>query len=59
MGKLEADSLELEPKLIAIRRQLHQHPELSNEEFETTAAIRQWLEEAGIRIAKYPLPTGL
>jgi len=46
-------------QLVAIRRQLHAHPELSHEEFETTAAIRGWLDEAGIRIADYPLRTGV
>ncbi|RED55918.1 amidohydrolase [Cohnella phaseoli] len=46
-------------QLVAIRRQLHAHPELSHEEFETTATIRGWLEEAGIRIADYPLRTGV
>lgn len=49
----------LEQKLIAIRRHLHQHPELSNEEFETTRAIRKWLEEANIRILDFPLKTGV
>ncbi len=46
-------------QLVAIRRQLHAHPELSHEELETTAAIRGWLDEAGIRIADYPLRTGV
>ncbi|WP_372632183.1 amidohydrolase [Cohnella sp.] len=46
-------------QLVAIRRQLHAHPELSHEEFETTASIRGWLSEAGIRIADYPLRTGV
>lgn len=46
-------------RLVGIRRRLHEHPELSGEEFETTAAIRGWLEEAGIRIAAYPLRTGV
>lgn len=49
----------LERKLVSIRRHLHEHPELSHEEVETTAAIRGWLTEAGIRIARYALPTGL
>jgi len=55
-------SLAAEPlalKLIDIRRQLHANPELSCEEFETTEAIRGWLREAGIRIADYPLRTGV
>ncbi|MFC4599532.1 amidohydrolase [Cohnella hongkongensis] len=46
-------------QLVAIRRQLHARPELSHEEFETTDAIRGWLSEAGIRIADYPLRTGV
>lgn len=46
-------------RLIDIRRELHANPELSGEEFETTAAIRGWLEKEGIGIADYPLKTGL
>ncbi|XID93426.1 amidohydrolase [Paenibacillaceae bacterium WGS1546] len=46
-------------QLVAIRRHLHANPELSFEEFETTKAIRGWLSEAGIRIADYPLRTGV
>jgi amidohydrolase len=39
---------------------LHRYPELSHEEFETTARIRGWLEEAGIRIAeRHALRTGV
>ncbi|QAY67183.1 amidohydrolase [Paenibacillus protaetiae] len=49
----------LHAKLVAVRRQLHAHPELSNEEFETTKAIRGWLSEAGIRILELPLQTGV
>ena len=49
----------IERQLVAIRRQLHEHPELSHEEFETTASIRGWLTEAGIRIVDYGLQTGV
>jgi len=49
----------IEEKLIGIRRHLHQHPELSHEEFETTASIRDWLTEAGIRVVDYGLQTGV
>lgn len=38
------------------RRYLHQHPELSGEEFETAAYIRKCLEELGIEILDYPAP---
>ncbi|MFC4810822.1 amidohydrolase [Paenibacillus sp. GCM10023250] len=54
------DSLaELEARLVAIRRELHRNPELSLEEFETTASIRRWLEDAGIRVLDYGLRTGV
>lgn len=50
---------ELATRLVEVRRHLHENPELSHEEFETTAFIKAWLEEAGIRIAPYSLRTGL
>ncbi|PWC14652.1 M20 peptidase aminoacylase family protein [Brenneria corticis] len=43
----------------AFRHDLHQHPELSNQEFETTAKIRAVLEKEGIRVLDLPLKTGL
>ncbi|KFN01583.1 amidohydrolase [Bacillus clarus] len=49
----------LTEKLISIRRHLHQYPELSYEEFETTKAIKNWLEEANITIIDSNLKTGV
>ncbi|GMK45165.1 hydrolase [Paenibacillus glycanilyticus] len=46
-------------RLTDIRRELHRNPELSHEEFETTIRIKSWLEAGGIRIADYPLKTGV
>ncbi|AXO94237.1 hydrolase [Bacillus anthracis] len=45
--------------LISIRRNLHEHPELSYEEFETTKAIKNWLEEKNITIINSNLETGV
>ena len=45
--------------LTNIRHGLHRHPELANEEFKTTAALREALEAANIRILPLPLKTGL
>lgn len=59
MGYTAEHSEAWEKRLVAIRRQLHQYPELSNEEVATTAGIRGWLEEAGIRILPHVLRTGL
>jgi len=44
---------------IVIRRHLHRYPELSGEEYETTAYIKQTLEKIGVRIVDYGLQTGL
>src|SRR3954451_3838299 len=46
-------------KLVAYRRELHEHPELSMKEYETTKRIRGWLEEAGITILAFPLEVGI
>ncbi|OZQ69344.1 hydrolase [Paenibacillus sp. VTT E-133280] len=45
--------------LIGIRRHLHRHPELSNEEYETTKYIISLLERTGVRIIDYGLSTGV
>ena len=46
-------------KLVAYRRELHAHPELSAKEFATTERIRYWLTEEGVTILDFPLETGL
>lgn len=51
--------LPLNEEMTAIRRHIHQHPELSNEEFETTKLIREKLTEYGIEIAEIGLKTGV
>lgn len=49
----------LEEKLTEAFCWFHRHPELSYEEYETTARIREYLEEAGIEILPAKLETGL
>lgn len=46
-------------ELVAFRRDLHMHPELGNQEFRTTAAIKARLEQAGLEPRVLPLGTGL
>ncbi|MEO3974057.1 amidohydrolase [Streptomyces sp. CAU 1734] len=46
-------------ELIAFRRDLHMHPELGNQEFRTTAAIKARLEQAGLRPRVLAVGTGL
>lgn len=40
-------------------RKLHQHPELSNQEYETTKTIRYYLQKANIRILELGAKTGV
>ncbi|PWI17647.1 amidohydrolase [Streptomyces sp. Act143] len=49
----------LRAELVAFRRDLHMHPELGNQEFRTTAAIKARLEKAGLRPRVLPVGTGL
>ena len=46
-------------KLREIRHYLHQHPEISENEFETTAFIKKHLKDLGIEPLAYPLKTGI
>ncbi|MGW2478898.1 amidohydrolase [Streptomyces sp. NPDC001571] len=52
-------SEELFAELVAFRRDLHMHPELGNQEFRTTAAIKARLEAAGLEPRVLPSGTGL
>ncbi len=49
----------LRAELVAFRRDLHMHPELGNQEFRTTAAIKERLERAGLRPRVLDTGTGL
>lgn len=44
---------------IAWRRHLHQHPELSTQEFDTTAYLRKTVTRLGYKLLPIRLPTGL
>ncbi|MEU5208059.1 amidohydrolase [Streptomyces sp. NPDC020742] len=46
-------------ELIAFRRDLHRNPELGNQEFRTTAAIKERLERAGLQPRVLATGTGL
>ncbi|WP_299533046.1 amidohydrolase [uncultured Streptomyces sp.] len=50
---------ELRNELIAFRRDLHMHPELGNQEFRTTAAVKARLERAGLKPTVLATGTGL
>lgn len=52
-------SSDLNEYLIAIRRHLHQYPELSTQEFETTKFIKEKLDEIGLKISNTSMKTGV
>ena len=49
----------IEPELIAWRRHLHQHPEVSFEETQTTLWLVERLRELGVEAIDRPTETGL
>ncbi|MFF4586960.1 amidohydrolase [Streptomyces sp. NPDC001388] len=49
----------LRAELVAFRRDMHMHPELGNQEFRTTAAIKARLEKAGLTPRVLAVGTGL
>ena len=49
----------LAPQLIADRNTLHQHPELSHQEFQTTAFLKQRLMEFGVELEPLNMETGV
>lgn len=49
----------LYPAQVRLRRKLHQRPELSNEETETTSLLSRELSRLGLKLNTYGLPTGV
>lgn len=46
--RIVALAAELEPQVIAWRRDLHQHPELGNREFRTAALVAEHLDRKSV-----------
>jgi len=58
-GKLHAVIESINDKVIAFRHQLHEHPELSGAEKETTHLLKTLMERAGLRVTTYKEHYGL
>lgn len=56
---LEADYKAIEPKVIEWRRDIHQHPELSNREFKTAEKIATHLKSLGLEVQTGVAHTGV
>lgn len=59
LGNNELATEKFYDNLTKVRQHLHQNPELSNQEFETTRFIRNYLDNLGINIIETDLKTGL
>ncbi len=53
----KADSLQ--SKVVAFRRDFHEHPELGNHEFRTSAIIAKYLRSLGIEVKEHVATTGV
>jgi N-acetylcysteine deacetylase len=59
VNALQTQAEKLQQRLVEIRRELHQNPELSMEEFATTKRIEGWLQQIGLPVLDYDLPVGV
>jgi len=57
--KLQKDIADIESKVITWRRDIHQHPELSNREFETAEKIAKHLKSLGLKVTTGVGKTGV
>ncbi len=57
--RLAAAAGVIEQPILALRRRLHQFPEISNQEFRTTLTLKKELEKLGLTIHAGLTPTGL
>src|SRR5260370_36540874 len=48
LKRMDAEPQRIAPKLSEVRRHIHQHPELSGQEFATTAYVSQELTAGGV-----------
>lgn len=56
---IDADAERLESKVIAWRRDFHEHPELSNREFRTSKKVAQHLRKLGLKVTTGVAHTGV
>ncbi len=57
--KIDKEIAEIKSQLISIRRQIHQNPELSNREFETSKLVAEYLKKLGLEVKTGIAHTGV
>lgn len=58
-GWVKPAALQLAPEVIALRHQIHQHPELGNQEFETSKLVATHLKALGMEVRTGVANTGV
>ncbi len=58
-SRIRVEAERIEPKVIAWRRDVHQHPELANREHRTSAQIADHLESLGLEVKRGVARTGV
>jgi amidohydrolase len=58
-ARIKADALSIEDKVIAWRRDFHEHPELSNREFRTSKLVAEHLRSLGMEVKTGVAHTGV
>jgi amidohydrolase len=57
--QIDAAAMKILPQVIEWRRQMHQHPELSNREFKTAAMVADYLKSLGLEVRTGVAKTGV
>src|SRR5215471_17299617 len=57
--RLKSEIDELVPGMVALRRDLHEHPELAFEEVRTSGIVAQWLRTLGLEVQTGVAKTGV
>jgi amidohydrolase len=57
--QIDAAAMKILPQVIQWRRQIHQHPELSNREFKTSAMVAEYLKSLGLEVRTGIAKTGV
>ena len=57
--KLYEEALQMQDEIVALRREIHRHPEIGRKEFRTSKLIREKLAEFGVNEIQSPVPTAV
>jgi amidohydrolase len=57
--QIDAAAMKILPQVIQWRRQIHEHPELSNREFKTSAMVADYLKSLGLEVRTGIAKTGV